>query len=80
VLLRGGPGPYAAKPETASAPAPSSTKRISALNGRAATSGGKLHAMPVDLLDLELETTARACRALAYEEREAAKRMENPGM
>jgi hypothetical protein len=36
--------------------------------------------MPVDLLDLELETTARACRALAYEEREAAKRMENPGM
>jgi len=30
--------------------------------------------------DDELETAARACRALAYKESEAAKRMENPGM
>jgi len=32
----------------------------------------------IDLTDLELETAARACRALAYQEAEAAKRMENP--
>ena len=69
MLPRGGPGPYAAKPRTASAPAPSSTKRTPALNRLAATSGGKLHAMPpIDLTDLELETAARACRALAYQE------------
>lgn len=36
--------------------------------------------MPLDLTDLELETAARACRAFAYQEREAAKRIENPGM
>ena len=36
--------------------------------------------MLVDLTDLELETAARACRALAYQEEQAAKRMENPGM
>jgi hypothetical protein len=71
VLPRGGPGPYAAKPRTASAPAPSSTKRTPALNRLAATSGGKLHAMPLDLTDLELETAARACRALAYQEEQA---------
>jgi hypothetical protein len=35
---------------------------------------------PLDLTDLELETAARACRALAYQEEQAAKRMENPGM
>ena len=34
----------------------------------------------LDLTDLELETAARACRALAYQEEQAAKRMENPGM
>jgi hypothetical protein len=37
--------------------------------------------MPLlDLTDLELETAARACRALAYQEEQAAKRMENPTM
>jgi hypothetical protein len=36
--------------------------------------------MPLDLTDLELETAARACRALAYQEEQAAKKMENPGM
>jgi hypothetical protein len=36
--------------------------------------------MPLDLTDLELETAARACRALAYQEELAAKKMENPGM
>jgi hypothetical protein len=40
-----------------------------------------MRAMPsIDLTDLELETAARACRALAYQEELAAKRMENPGM
>jgi hypothetical protein len=34
----------------------------------------------LDLTDLELETAARACRALAYQEEQAAKKMENPGM
>jgi hypothetical protein len=34
---------------------------------------------PLNLTDLELETAARACRALAYQEEQAAKRMENPG-
>jgi hypothetical protein len=37
--------------------------------------------MPLlDLTDLELETAARACRAPAYQEEQAAKRMENPGL
>lgn len=34
----------------------------------------------LDLTDLELETAARACRALAYQEEQAAKNIENPGM
>jgi hypothetical protein len=34
--------------------------------------------VPLDLTDLELETAARACRSLAYQEGEAAKRLENP--
>jgi hypothetical protein len=35
--------------------------------------------MPLlDLTDLELETAARACRSLAYQEGEAVKRLENP--
>ena len=32
----------------------------------------------LDLTDLELETAARACRSLAYQECEAAKRLANP--
>jgi hypothetical protein len=36
--------------------------------------------IPLDLTDLELETAARACRALTYQEEQAAKRMENPTM
>ena len=32
------------------------------------------------LTDYELETVARACRALAYREAEDAKKLENPGM
>ena len=36
--------------------------------------------MPLDLTDLELETAARACRALAYQAEQAAKRIENPSL
>jgi hypothetical protein len=32
----------------------------------------------LDLTDLELETAGRACRAFAYRDCEAAKRMDNP--
>lgn len=34
----------------------------------------------LDLTDLELETAARACHALAYQEEQAAQKMENPTM
>jgi hypothetical protein len=34
--------------------------------------------MPLDLTAAELETAARACRAMAYQESERAKKMENP--
>jgi hypothetical protein len=34
--------------------------------------------MPFDFTDIELETTARACRASAFHEEQAAKKMENP--
>jgi hypothetical protein len=36
--------------------------------------------MPLDLSAIELEAAARACRALAFQESERAKQMENPGM
>jgi hypothetical protein len=35
-------------------------------------------AMPLDLTDTELATAATACRAMAYQEGERAKKMENP--
>jgi hypothetical protein len=34
--------------------------------------------MPLDLTAAELETAARACRAMAYQEGERARQMENP--
>ena len=36
--------------------------------------------MPLDLSDAELATAATACRAMAYQEGERAKKMENPAM
>ena len=36
--------------------------------------------MPLDLTDSELSTAATACRAMAYQEGERAKKMQNPGM
>jgi hypothetical protein len=58
----------------------SSSGRAPAQHGRTTAIGGSIFAIPLDLTDLELETAARACRALAYQEDQAAKRMENPGM
>jgi hypothetical protein len=34
--------------------------------------------MPLELSDAELATAAKACRALAYQEGERAKKLENP--
>jgi len=34
--------------------------------------------MPLELSDAELATAATACRAMAYQEGERAKKMENP--
>ena len=36
--------------------------------------------MPLDLTDAELATAATACRAMAYQEGERAKKMETPTM
>jgi hypothetical protein len=36
--------------------------------------------MPLELTDAELNTAATACRAMAYQEGERAKKMENPTM
>jgi hypothetical protein len=35
---------------------------------------------PLDLTDEELATAATACRAMAFQEGERAKKLENPGM
>jgi hypothetical protein len=34
--------------------------------------------MPLELTDAELQTAAQACRAMAYQEGERAKKLENP--
>jgi len=36
--------------------------------------------MPLDLSDSELATAAMACRAMAYQDAERAKKIENPTM
>jgi hypothetical protein len=36
--------------------------------------------MPLNLTDAELATAATACRAMAYQQGERAKKMDNPGM
>jgi hypothetical protein len=36
--------------------------------------------MPLDLTDEELSTAATACRAMAFQEGERARKMENPSM
>jgi hypothetical protein len=50
------------------------------LDGPIPGGGGTIRCMPIDLTAAELETAARACRAMAYQEGERAKQIENPGM
>lgn len=56
---------------------PSSPERSQLLNGRPRR-GATLRATPVDLTDSELATVAQACRAMAHQEGERAKSLENP--
>jgi hypothetical protein len=55
----------------------SSTQPVSRIPHKPAA---KLCRMPLDLTAAELETAARACRAMAYQEGERAKKLENPTM
>jgi len=55
-----------------------SRPRSLALHGRARRSNARIRRMPLDLTDAELATAATACRAMAYQEGERAKKMENP--
>jgi hypothetical protein len=48
------------------------------LHGRHLRSSGRIYRMPLELTDAELATAATACRAMAYQEGERAKKMENP--
>jgi hypothetical protein len=43
-----------------------------------APDGATIHAMPLALTDVELATAAQARRAMAHQERERAKKPENP--
>jgi hypothetical protein len=58
----------------------SSPERPPVLHGRGRSVGGTIGIMPLELTDAELVTAATACRAMAYQESERAKKMENPGM
>ena len=58
----------------------SSTKRTAGLHGRTAARAAKSAAMPPQLTDYELETVARACRALAHRERESAEKISDPAL
>jgi hypothetical protein len=49
------------------------------MHGRPPSCGRNIRRMPLlDLTDAEIATAAQACRALAYQEGERAKRLENP--
>jgi hypothetical protein len=48
------------------------------LDGLAGPHGETMRPMPLDLTAEELATAAQACRAMAYQEGERAKKMENP--
>ena len=43
-----------------------------------APGGATIARMPLDLTDAELATAAQACRAMAYQEGERARKLENP--
>src|ERR1700687_3146284 len=57
--------------------APAQKRRTRPRRRRQARRGGP-HAMRLELTDEELATAATACRAMAYQEEQAAKRTENP--
>jgi hypothetical protein len=59
---------------------PYSTVRRWVLHGRAAQVGVKFSAKTLELNDAELSTVATACRAMAYQEGERAKKVKNPTM
>jgi hypothetical protein len=50
------------------------------LHRRAAAPRPESVGMPPQLTDYELETAARACRALAHSEQESAKRISDPAL
>ena len=54
-----------------------SARPATGLHGRGGGIGGTIAVMPLDLTDAELATAATACRAMAYQEGERAKNMEN---
>jgi hypothetical protein len=60
--------------------APSSPERPPGLKRRAEASAAKSAAMPLQLTDYELETIARACRALAHREGEDAAKISDPAL
>jgi hypothetical protein len=45
-----------------------------------ATGGATILRMPLDLTDVELDTAARACRALAHRGQESAKAISDPAL
>jgi hypothetical protein len=55
-----------------------SLPRRPVLHGRFDRGGGGIRRMPLNLSATELETAARACRALAYQESESAKKNGEP--
>jgi hypothetical protein len=55
-------------------------KLASVLNRRTAARAAEFAAMPPQLTDYELETAARACRALAHVERESAEKISDPAL
>jgi hypothetical protein len=59
---------------------PSSISPASALRGRGAAWAAESGVMPPQLTDYELETAARACRALAHVERESAEKISDPAL
>ena len=58
----------------------SSVECLPLLHGRAAVRAAEFAAMPPQLTDYELETAARACRALAHVERESAEKISDPAL
>jgi hypothetical protein len=50
------------------------------LHGRAAAPPAESAGMPPQLTDYEMETIARACRALAHVERESAEKVSDPAL